>query len=362
VSPKVGLLESAAGGTVFLDEVGELPAAVQVTLLRVLEERRVTPVGAVRARPIDVRFIAATNRHLEGCVAAGTFREDLYFRLAGISLEVPPLRERAEEIDALARLFLEEACARARIRPTPTLDEGALRALREHRWPGNLRELRNTMERAALFATDGVLQGGAPRRGALARGPREARRDGAPGRASGRGERGDPRGAERLRGQPDARRRPAGHLAAHAGRPAHGLRDHPPAQVSHGRSPRRDAGARVHPIRRWGRARARACGAILHRRSRRGRGCAWGARGSRTCRRRPRSGTPRQGAQGGSQSAQAAPPRVLRVAPTSSAVIRRGFTKVIGHSPGRGVSSDAPIPDCTSGAVHECPQNHAHPA
>jgi DNA-binding NtrC family response regulator len=105
-----------------------------------------------------VRFIAATNRHLEDCVAAGTFREDLYFRLAGISLEVPPLRERADEIDALARLFLEEACARARIRPTPTFDEGALRALREHRWPGNLRELRNTMERAALFATDGVLR------------------------------------------------------------------------------------------------------------------------------------------------------------------------------------------------------------
>ncbi len=154
---KVGLLESASGGTVFLDEVGELPASVQVTLLRVLEDRRVTPVGAVRSRPIDVRFVAATHRNLDAAVAAGAFRHDLYFRLAGIALEVPPLRARGDEIDALARLFLAEACARARLAPVPRLDPASLAALRSHPWPGNLRELRNTMERAALFATDGVL-------------------------------------------------------------------------------------------------------------------------------------------------------------------------------------------------------------
>jgi transcriptional regulator with PAS, ATPase and Fis domain len=153
---KPGLLESADGGTVFLDEVGELPAAVQVKLLRVLEDRQVLRVGAVRPRPIDVRFVAATNRDLEAAVAAGAFRSDLFYRLCGITLMVPPLRDRPAEIEPLARALLAQAAASSG-RSVPAVSAEALVRLRGYGWPGNIRELRNFMERAALLCGAGPV-------------------------------------------------------------------------------------------------------------------------------------------------------------------------------------------------------------
>ncbi|HEX3478766.1 MAG TPA: sigma 54-interacting transcriptional regulator [Kofleriaceae bacterium] len=147
---KPGLLESAHGGTVFLDEIGELPLATQVKLLRVLESREVMRVGALRPKPIDVRFISATHRDLEAQIDAGLFREDLYFRLNGVALEIPPLRERRDEIDALAARFAA-VVARSLGRSAPELSSAALDRLRAHVWPGNIRELRNCIERAVLL-------------------------------------------------------------------------------------------------------------------------------------------------------------------------------------------------------------------
>ena len=151
LNAKAGLLESANGGTVFLDEVGEMPVTTQVRLLRVLENREVVRVGAVRPRPIDVRFIAATNRSLEAEVAAGRFRGDLFFRLNGIALSLPPLRERLDEIAPLARTFVEEACLAMGRADRPRLGDGALATLLSYQWPGNIRELRNVVERAVLL-------------------------------------------------------------------------------------------------------------------------------------------------------------------------------------------------------------------
>jgi two-component system response regulator AtoC len=145
---KVGLLESADGGTVFLDEVGELSQKVQVKLLRVLESGEVLPVGAVTPRFINVRFVAATNRDLRADVAAGTFRRDLYFRLNGISITVPPLRQRRDEIPVLAKELL---AGRAQ------LHESAVARLQRHDWPGNVRELRHVLERAMLLCDHGVI-------------------------------------------------------------------------------------------------------------------------------------------------------------------------------------------------------------
>jgi two-component system response regulator AtoC len=156
VKDRLGVLEAAAGGTVMLDEVGELSPAIQAKLLRVIEDRQVMRVGATRTRTVDVRFVAATNRDLEAEVAAGRFRRDLYFRLAGVVLEVPPLRQRPAEIEPLARAFLAEASARLGA-PPPHLSAGALDALRAHRWPGNVRELRNVIERAVLVVTSGLV-------------------------------------------------------------------------------------------------------------------------------------------------------------------------------------------------------------
>ena len=155
IAARVGVIEAAHGGTLFLDEVGELSAAAQSKLLRVLEDRRVVRVGATEARPIDVRFIAATNRDLEGDAAAGRFRSDLYFRLAGIVLEVPPLRERVAEIEPLARAFAASFAA-ALGRPPPDLTADAVAALRAHDWPGNVRELRNAVERGVLLASGAI--------------------------------------------------------------------------------------------------------------------------------------------------------------------------------------------------------------
>jgi DNA-binding NtrC family response regulator len=148
---KPGLFEATSGGTVFLDELGEMPLALQAKLLRVLDERKVWPVGSVQARPIDVRFVSATNRVLEDEIAAGRFRQDLYFRLSGVSLHIPPLRERPRELLALADAFLTRA-ATALGAPGLRLGVAARLALARHAWPGNVRELKNVIERAALLA------------------------------------------------------------------------------------------------------------------------------------------------------------------------------------------------------------------
>ncbi len=149
---KPGLLETANGGTVFLDEIGELPASTQVKLLRVIETRQVLPVGALAPRPIDVRFLAATHRDLEAEIARGAFRQDLYFRLNGVALAIPPLRRRVPEIEPLARAFLRQNAERAGRLP-PGISGDALALLAAYAWPGNIRELRNVIERAALLCT-----------------------------------------------------------------------------------------------------------------------------------------------------------------------------------------------------------------
>jgi DNA-binding NtrC family response regulator len=154
---KAGLIESAHGGTVFLDEVGELPIALQPKLLRVLEERQVMRVGALRPRAIDVRFVAATNRNLEVEAVRGRFREDLLFRLNGFSVVVPPLRERIAEIEELATYFVAQAAREAGRRRPPILSAEALSTLKGYAWPGNVRELRNVTERAVLLCNGDVI-------------------------------------------------------------------------------------------------------------------------------------------------------------------------------------------------------------
>jgi len=153
---KPGLLETAEGGTVFLDEIGEMPAPLQAKLLRVLEERMVTRVGGLRPKPIDVRFISATHRDLGAESSRGRFRQDLFFRLNGISLVIPPLRERPSEIEALARAFLAAGLAPGA--PEPTLSPAAVAALKAHPWPGNVRELRNVMGRAMVLSGGGTIE------------------------------------------------------------------------------------------------------------------------------------------------------------------------------------------------------------
>jgi two-component system response regulator AtoC len=151
-----GLFEEAAHGTVFLDEVGELPLAAQVALLRVLDRGQITRVGSVDERPVDARVVAATHRDLEKMVEAGTFRADLLYRLNALSVTLPPLRERPEDLLALAQRFVETAGAAAG-KGALTLDGAATQALLDHAWPGNVRELRNTMERAVLVARGGTI-------------------------------------------------------------------------------------------------------------------------------------------------------------------------------------------------------------
>ncbi|OGQ24815.1 MAG: hypothetical protein A2138_18405 [Deltaproteobacteria bacterium RBG_16_71_12] len=157
VATKPGLLEVAEKGTVFLDEIAEMSPAIQAKLLRVLEERQVLRVGGLSPRPIDVRFLAATHRDLEEEVAAGRFRQDLYFRLNGITLDIPPLRERVEEIEGLSRTFLLDACRRQKRLDTPRIGSDALALLRGYAWPGNVRELRNVIERAVLLCTGSAI-------------------------------------------------------------------------------------------------------------------------------------------------------------------------------------------------------------
>jgi two-component system response regulator AtoC len=150
VGAKIGLLESANGGTVFLDEIGEMPLPMQAKLLRVIEAREVLPVGGVRSRAINVRFVSATNRDLEVAVERGDFRSDLLFRLNVMTLSVPPLRERVDEIPALAETFLTEMCAESG-RAAVHVSREALACLLRYGWPGNIRELKNTLERAFVL-------------------------------------------------------------------------------------------------------------------------------------------------------------------------------------------------------------------
>ena len=154
---KAGLLEAADGGTVFLDEIGELTPTLQVKLLRVLEERAVLRVGATRARPIDVRFVTATNRDLRREVARERFRKDLYFRINGVTLQIPPLRQRKEEIEPLARFFLQQACERLGKKSVPAFTPESREHLLTYSWWGNVRELKNAMERASFLCKDGSI-------------------------------------------------------------------------------------------------------------------------------------------------------------------------------------------------------------
>jgi transcriptional regulator with PAS, ATPase and Fis domain len=156
VQSKQGLIESAHEGTLFLDEIGEMPLATQAKLLRVLENGELTRIGALKPRVVDVRFIAATNRDLPALVARGEFRRDLYFRLNGITIPVPPLRERQSEIAPLATYFLELAARRANRRP-PRMAPEVFALLSAHPWPGNIRELRNVMDRALALCSGDTL-------------------------------------------------------------------------------------------------------------------------------------------------------------------------------------------------------------
>jgi two-component system, NtrC family, response regulator AtoC len=153
---KVGLLESNDQGTVFLDEIGEMPLSTQAKLLRVLEEKTILRVGATKPRPIDVRFIWATNRDLRAQAKLGKFRHDLYYRIAGVEFSIPPLRARPLEIEPLARLFLERFCRRSGL-PVPPLTQEAIEALKRYSWPGNVRELKNVMERAPFLCGAGAI-------------------------------------------------------------------------------------------------------------------------------------------------------------------------------------------------------------
>ena len=152
---KPGLFEEAHRGTLFLDEIGDMELPLQARLLRVLEDGRVRRIGETQDRQIDVRVIAATNKNLESAVREGRFREDLYFRIAAVPIDVPPLRERPQDIATLVRHYLDLFCRENRRRRL-TLDADALSKLERYSWPGNIRELRNVCEQLAIFGSDPI--------------------------------------------------------------------------------------------------------------------------------------------------------------------------------------------------------------
>jgi DNA-binding NtrC family response regulator len=149
-SDKIGLLEAASGGTVFLDEVGDMPLATQIKLLRVLESKEILRLGGRAPRRIDVRVVSATNQDLQERITSGLFREDLYYRLNGISVSVPPLRERRQDIEPLARHFVARQKS-GQAKAMPELSEASIAWLHQQSWPGNVRELRNVIERALVL-------------------------------------------------------------------------------------------------------------------------------------------------------------------------------------------------------------------
>jgi two-component system response regulator HydG len=151
-----GLLEEADGGTLFLDEIGDVSPAVQAKLLRVTQEKDFIVLGSTRTRKVDVRFVAATNKDLMYEVKEGRFREDLYYRLNVISITLPPLRNRRDDIEPLARHFLAMTTRRMK-KDVRGIDEEALNTLVQYDWPGNVRELENVIERAVILARTGII-------------------------------------------------------------------------------------------------------------------------------------------------------------------------------------------------------------
>jgi two-component system NtrC family response regulator len=152
----LGKLESAAGGTVFLDEIGEMPASLQAKLLRVLQERTVERIGGRTPIPLDLRIICATNRNLEALIGTGTFRDDLFYRISEVTIRIPPLRERQGDGLLLAQFLLQQMSTRFG-KPTRGLAPDAIRAIQAHRWPGNVRELENRIKGAVIMAEGAVV-------------------------------------------------------------------------------------------------------------------------------------------------------------------------------------------------------------
>src|SRR6266567_6563741 len=162
VKDRVGRFELAHGGTLFLDEIGEVPLELQSKLLRVLQEGQFEKVGEDRTRTVDARIIAATNRDLEAEVKTGRFRQDLYYRLSVFPIELPPLRDRVEDIPGLAQHFLTQSSRKLGLKP-PRLTSAQLKELQSYDWPGNVRELQNVLERAAIRSRGGQLELALPR-------------------------------------------------------------------------------------------------------------------------------------------------------------------------------------------------------
>ncbi|TGN38348.1 sigma-54-dependent transcriptional regulator [Marinobacter confluentis] len=156
VSARTGLIEAADGGSLFLDEIGELPAEAQARLLRVLQEGEIRKVGSTQSRQVDVRMIAATHRNLKAMTRTGEFREDLYYRLNVMQIRIPPLRERQPDILGLAQNFLRRQGSKMN-KPSLNLTPEAMRVLERHRWPGNVRELENAIERATILCDNDLI-------------------------------------------------------------------------------------------------------------------------------------------------------------------------------------------------------------
>lgn len=156
INDKIGCFEAASGGTLFLDEIGNLSYENQVLLLRAIQERKIKPIGSNKEFEIDIRLICATNEDLKTAVSNGSFREDLYHRINEFSIAIPSLRDRKEDIEAFASLFLEKASNQLN-KPVSTISKEALQILQQYNWPGNLRELQNYIKRATLLATDETI-------------------------------------------------------------------------------------------------------------------------------------------------------------------------------------------------------------
>jgi len=157
VTSKKGLFEEANGGTVFLDEIGDLSPSLQAKLLRVLEDQEIRRIGSNQSTKVDVRFISATNKDLAKLVKEGRFREDLYYRINVITIHLPPLRERGNDIELLARFFMQKY-SKEHGKEVNKIDDEALKILKAYDWPGNIRELQNIIERAVLVTEDGIIK------------------------------------------------------------------------------------------------------------------------------------------------------------------------------------------------------------